>query len=118
MDVITSLYPVLKIGNVIIWDPTDFDKADRNELLTSDAVLQPTKKYENYITFCKSNFNIKSLLYEKATVEDVLTGWTAVNDELKLGRLVKLFVCDSLYNLYLTKDLQEEPDVLLILRLV
>jgi hypothetical protein len=112
------MYPVLKIGDVIIWDLTDFDEADILQLLASDEILQPTKKNEGYVTFCKCDFNIKSLIYERATVEDIITGWTTANEELKLGRLVKWFLRDSLYNLYLTRNLHEEPDVLLLLRLV
>jgi hypothetical protein len=118
MDVITFTYPVLQDGSVIIWDLTDFYKAGTDELLNNAAILQPTKKNDDYVTFCKGDFNIKSLIYEKATVEDIVTGWTTVNDELKLGRLVKLFLRDSLYNLYLTKNLHEEPDILLLLRVV
>ena len=112
------MYPVLKIGDVIIWDLTDFDEADILQLLASDEILQPTKKNEGYVTFCKCDFNIKSLSYERATVEDIITGWTTANVELKLGRLVKWFLRDSLYDLYLTRNLHEEPDVLLLLRLV
>jgi hypothetical protein len=51
MDIINSIYPVLEIGSVIIWDLTDFDKVGTNELLTSDAILQPTKKNGSYVTY-------------------------------------------------------------------
>jgi hypothetical protein len=118
MDVINSTYPVLGTPSEIIWDLRDFDKADPNELLTNDAILQPTRKNESYVTFCKCDFNIKSLINEKATVEDLITGWTTANEELKLGGLAKWSLHDSLYNLYLTKSLHEEPDTLLMLRFV
>jgi hypothetical protein len=118
MDVVKSIYPVLQDGSVIIWDLTDFDKAGMDELLNNDAILQPARKNGGYVTFCKCDFNIKSLIYEKATVEDIVTSWTTANEELKLCRMVKWFLRDSLYNLYLTKSLHEEPDILLVLRLV
>jgi hypothetical protein len=38
LDIIMSIYPVLKIGNVIIWDLTDFDEADILQLLASDEI--------------------------------------------------------------------------------
>jgi hypothetical protein len=118
MDRITSFYPKLEIGGVIAWDLTEFDKAGKDELLNDHTILKPIKKNDNYVTFCKCDFNIKLLIYEKTTADDVITGWTKVNDEFKLGRLVNLFLKDSLYNLYLTKYLHEEPNTLLLLRLV
>ncbi len=118
MDVIKyPIYPILKSGDVVIWDFTNFEKSDKNELLTSNDILQPKKVDDNYLTFCKCHFNVKSLIYEKATPEDVLSGWISANEELKLGRLAKLFLRDSLYNLYLTKHFHNEPDLILVLRL-
>jgi hypothetical protein len=118
VDRINSIYPVFDIGGVVLWDLREFDKAGKDELLGNDAILQPTKKNVDYVTFCKGDFNVKLLIYEKATADDLVTGWTKFNQELKLGRLVKLFLYDSLTNLYLTRDLHEEPDILLLLRLV
>lgn len=112
------LYPVLRMGNTVIWDLTDFDNADRHELLSSDAITEPTILDGDHVTFCKCVFNIKSLIYKNATAEDILSAWILVKDELKLNRLVKLFLRDSMQNLYLTKNLHEEPDLILILRLV
>jgi hypothetical protein len=34
-DIVGSIYPALKIGNVVIWDLTEFDKTERDELLTT-----------------------------------------------------------------------------------
>jgi hypothetical protein len=113
----SSWYPVLKVEDKIIWDLTNFDKSDSNELLTSNVSLEPIKR-DDLLTFCKGNFNVKSLIYEIATPEDILTAWIDVRDDLKLDRLIKLFLRDSMYNLYLTKNLYEEPDTVLALRLV
>ena len=118
MDVIDSLYPALKVGDITIWDLTDFDKAEIDDLLTDDSALQPKKKSEKYITFCKCDFNIQSLICEKATSEDILLAWTMARDALKLDRLVRLSIRDSMYYLYLTRHLHEEPDTVLLLRLV
>jgi hypothetical protein len=63
------LYPVLKLGDNILWDFTNFDKADKNELLTNNDILQPKKKNENYIAFCKCDFNIKALIHERGSGE-------------------------------------------------
>ena len=118
MDRINSTYPILDIGGIIVWDLTEFDKASKVELLNNDAISQPTKKNDDYVTLCKCDFNVKLLIYEKATVDDVATGWTKFNKELELSRLVNLFLKDSLNNIYLTRQLHEEPDILLLLRLV
>jgi hypothetical protein len=61
---------------------------------------------------------ILKLIHENATANDILIGWTKVRDEIKIDRLVELFLKDFLHNLYLTRDLYEEPDPLLLLRLV
>ena len=112
------VYPILKVGHTIIWDFTELDKADLDELLTNNDILQPKKKNENYVTFCKCDFNIRVLIHEKATPDEILSGWIAADKELKLDRVVKLALRDSLYNLHLTKYLHEEPDTVLVLRLV
>jgi hypothetical protein len=112
------LYTVLKIGDTVLWDFTDLNKANGEELLTNNEILQPKKKNENYITFCKSDFNIRALIHERATSDEILSSWLIANKELKLDRIVKLSLRDSLYNLYLTKYLHEEPDTVLVLRLI
>jgi hypothetical protein len=118
-DIITGpLYPVLKLGDIVLWDFTNLDKADEDELLTNNDILQPKKKNENYVTFCKCDFNIRVLIYERATSDEILSSWLVANKGLKLDRVVRLSLHDSLYNLYLTKYLHEEPDTVLILRLV
>jgi len=53
----------------------------------------------------------------EATANEILSAWTVARDELKLDRLVRIFLRDSMYNLHLTKIL-EEPDAVLALRLV
>lgn len=62
--------------------------------------------------------SVKSLIYENATPGDVISAWKTVKEELKLSRLVKLFLRDSLRNLRLTWHHYLEPDLVLILRLV
>jgi hypothetical protein len=69
------------------------------------------------ITFV-CDFNIRALIHEKATSDEILSSWIVADKELKLDRAVKLALRDSLYNLRLTKYLHEEPDTVLILRLV
>ena len=112
------LYPVLKLEDIVLWDFTNLNKADEDELLTNNDMLQPKKKNENYVTFCKCDFNIRVLIYERATSDEILSSWLASNKGLKLDRVVTLSLRDSLYNLYLTKYLHEEPDTVLVLRLV
>jgi hypothetical protein len=80
-------YPVLKIGKETIWDLTDLDRSNINELLSSDPILEPTRKDENHVIFCKGTFNIKALIFNKATANEILSGWTVARDELKLDRL-------------------------------
>lgn len=117
-DRINSTYPILDIGGKILWDLTEFDKASKDELLNNRAILQPTKKDDTYVTFCKCDFNVKVLIHENATADDIIIGWAKVSEELKLGRLVNLFLKDFLHNFYLTRDLHEEPNTALLLRLV
>ena len=58
------------------------------------------------------------MIYENASPDDVLCAWKTVRDELKLDRLVKVFLRDSAQNLRLTWNHYYEPDLVLILRLV
>lgn len=44
-------------------DVTDFDRAGTDELLNNDAILQPTKKNDDYVTFCKGDFEICFMSY-------------------------------------------------------
>jgi len=113
-----SSFPVLRLGKNVIWDLTDLVNADWHEILSSDTITEPTKLDQDHITFCKCSFNTRSLIYENATPEDILSAWETVKDELKLNRLVKLFLRDSMQNLRLTRNLYLEPDLILILRLV
>jgi len=72
VDVIAfPFYPVFRIGDVIIWDFTGLEKADKMELFTRDDILRPKKKDRNNIIFCKCNFNVKSLIHEKVTSDDI-----------------------------------------------
>jgi hypothetical protein len=119
MDVIAPpFYPVFKIGEDIIWDFTELEEAYLNELLTGSEILRPKLKDENYITFCKCAFNVKSLIHERATSNEILASWNIAINELKLDSLTKLSLRDSLFNLYLTKYLLEEPDLILMIRMV
>jgi hypothetical protein len=50
-DIINEpIFPILKVGHTIIWDFTELDRADLDDLLTNNNILQP-KKNENYY-FC------------------------------------------------------------------
>lgn len=117
-DRINSTYPILDIGGIIVWDLTEFDKTSEGELLNNRIILQPTKKDDTHVTFCKCDFNVKVLIHENATADDIIIGWAKVSEELKLGRLVNLFLKDFLHNFYLTRNLHEEPYTILLLRLV
>jgi hypothetical protein len=82
-DILTGpLYPVLKLGDIVMWDFTNLDKADEDELLTNNDILQPKKKNENYVTFCKCDFNIRVLIYERATSDEILSSWLIANKGL------------------------------------
>ena len=118
MDIIRSVYPVLKVGEDVIWDLSDFETSSLKELLDCNDILEPKKIDENYISICKSHFNIKILIHEKAKSDYIISSWVIASKDLKLDRLVKLSIRDSMYNLHLTKYLHEEPDIILILRLV
>jgi hypothetical protein len=113
-----SLYLVLRSGEDIIWDLTDLVDANRDEILSDDQLIEPTKLDENHVSFCKCTFNTRALLYKNATADEVLLAWRTVKEELKLNRLVKLFLRDSMLNLRLTRALDLEPDLVLILRLI
>ena len=82
-------YPVFKIGDEMIWDLTALDKSNISELLTSKAILEPTEKNEDHVSFCKGDFNIRALVYEKASPKDIVSAWSVVKDELKLNRLLE-----------------------------
>lgn len=110
--------PVLRFGENIIWDLNDLVTSDIQEILSNDSITEPIKLDEDHLTFYKCHFNTKSLIYENAKPEDVISAWKTVKDELKLNRLVKLFLRDSVKNLPLTWHLYFEPDLVLILRLV
>jgi hypothetical protein len=113
-----SSYPVLRLGEDIIWDLTDLHDANLDGILFNDQIAEPTKIDENHVGFCKCNFNTRALIYENATTDEVLLAWTTVKEELKLNRLIKLFLTDSMLNLRLTRSLDLEPDLVLILRLI
>jgi hypothetical protein len=50
-DIINEpIFPILKVGHTIIWDFTELDRDDLDDLLTNNNILQP-KKNENYY-FC------------------------------------------------------------------
>lgn len=110
--------PLLQIGGNIIWDLSSIqDPAVVDALFSSNELLKPEKIDENHISFCKCVFDVKALIYEKATSDDILLSWTVARKDLKLDRLVNVSLRDSLYNLHLTRYFQE-PDIILILRLV
>jgi len=110
--------PVLQIGGNIIWDLSSIqDPGVVDALFSSNELLKPEKIDENHISFCKCIFDVKALIYEKATSDDILSGWTVARNGLKLDRLVNVSLCDSLYNLHLTRYFKE-PDIILTLRLV
>ena len=110
--------PVLKFGQNIIWDLNGLVSADIQELLSSESITEPTKLDENHLSFYKCNFNTRALIYENVLPSDVICAWKTIRDELKLDRLVKIFLRDSVQNLRLTWGHYYEPDLLLILRLV
>lgn len=65
----------LKCGGELIWDFGNFRKVTFDELFKSTDLLEPKKLDEKYISFCKCTFNIKILIYENATSEDILSSW-------------------------------------------
>jgi hypothetical protein len=110
--------PIFKLGNNIIWDLSNIkDPRILDALFSSNDLLRPEKIDENHVSFCECIFDVKALIYENATTDDILSSWTIVRNDLKLDRLVIVFLRDSLYNLYLTRYFQE-PDIILMLRLV
>lgn len=110
--------PVLRFGENMIWDLRDLVASDVQETLSSNSITEPTKLDEDHLTFYKCHFNTRSLIYENASPQDVISAWKTVIDELKLDRILKLFLRDSMKNLPLTWYLYFEPDLVLILRLV
>jgi hypothetical protein len=110
--------PIFKIGDNIIWDLSNIkDPSVLDALFSSKDLLRPEKIDENHVSFCECIFDVKALINENATSDDILSSWTIVRNDLKLDRLVNVFLRDSLYNLYLTRYFQE-PDIILMLRLV
>jgi hypothetical protein len=59
--------PVLKFGDNVIWDLKHLVASDIQELLSNDAITEPTKFDEDRLTFYKCHFNTRSLIYENAT---------------------------------------------------
>jgi hypothetical protein len=110
--------PIFKIGDNIIWDLSNIeDPSIVDTLFSSNDLLRPEKIDENHVSFCECIFDVKALIYENATSDDILSSWTIVRNDLKLDRLVNVFLRDSLFNLYLTRYFQE-PDIILMLRMV
>ena len=110
--------PIFKIGDNIIWDLSNIkDPSVLDALFSSNDLLRPEKIDENHVSFCECIFDVKALIYENATSDDILSSWTIVRNDLKVDRLVNVFLRDSLYNLYLTRYFQE-PDIILMLRLL
>lgn len=108
----------LNVNGIKIWDFTNFVLNKEDYTILSEQDIYPKKLDDDYVEFCKWEFNIKALIYDKATSDDILKGWHDVFSDLKIDRIFILFLNDTIYNLYLTQDYSLEPDIVILLRLV
>jgi hypothetical protein len=66
--------PIFKIGDNIIWDLSNIeDPSVLDALFSSNHLLRPEKIDENHVSFCECIFDVKALIYENATSDDILS---------------------------------------------
>ncbi|MGA8081800.1 MAG: hypothetical protein WB988_08045, partial [Candidatus Nitrosopolaris sp.] len=108
------------INRKLIWDWKNLIEAIQDGKLRTENDIGPTRIDDEYIEFCKIKLNIRSLIYQRCRIEDIIDGWNGLNETLDLVRILEVFLWTSMSRLNgigVSEIYKFEPDVIDFLKI-